>query len=76
MLSAHLAAQGIYGGGKRQFGFDIVEDGDQKRLVPNAAEQAVLAPDEGHGQAGATYCDIAAATGRQPMTAKRILDRT
>lgn len=72
----HLAAQGIYGGGKRQFGFDIVEDGGEKRLVPNEAEQAVLAKMKAMRQAGATYRNIAAVTGQQPMTVKRILDRT
>jgi putative DNA-invertase from lambdoid prophage Rac len=72
----HLAAQNIYGGGKRQFGFDIVEDGDEKRLVPNEAEQAVLAEMKAMRQAGATYRNIAAGTGQQPMTVKRILDRT
>jgi hypothetical protein len=39
----HLAAQGIYGGGKRPFGFDVVGEGKAKRLVSNEAEQAVIA---------------------------------
>ena len=33
-VKRHLAAQGVYNGGKRPFGFDVVD----KRLVPNAAE--------------------------------------
>jgi putative DNA-invertase from lambdoid prophage Rac len=37
-VKRHLAAQGVYNGGKRPFGFDVVD----KRLVPNAAEQALL----------------------------------
>jgi putative DNA-invertase from lambdoid prophage Rac len=37
-VKRHLTAQVVYGGGKRPFGFDVVD----KRLVPNAAEQAAL----------------------------------
>src|SRR5918994_4127590 len=37
-VKRHLAAQGIYGGGKRPFGFDIVDG----KLVPNAAEQTAI----------------------------------
>src|ERR1700688_4378349 len=39
----HLASQGIYGGGKKPLGFDVVQAGDDKRLVPNPHEQAALA---------------------------------
>jgi putative DNA-invertase from lambdoid prophage Rac len=35
----HRASQRLYNGGKRPFGFDVVDDG---RLVPNANEQAAL----------------------------------
>ena len=38
----HLASQGIYSGGKRPFGFDIVLDGETRRLVPNAEETATI----------------------------------
>src|SRR5258705_5015600 len=38
-VKRHLAAQGVYGGGKRPFGYDVIEG----RLVPNAAELATLA---------------------------------
>src|SRR5215204_2551573 len=34
-VKRHLAAQGVYGGGKRPFGFDVVGEGKAKRLVPN-----------------------------------------
>jgi DNA invertase Pin-like site-specific DNA recombinase len=37
-VKRHLATQGIYGGGKRPFGFDVVDG----RLVPNANEQIAL----------------------------------
>src|SRR5258707_11588655 len=35
-VKRHLASQGVYGGGKRPFGFDVVDG----RLVPNPREQA------------------------------------
>jgi putative DNA-invertase from lambdoid prophage Rac len=35
----HRAEQRLYNGGKRQFGWDVVDG----RLVPNATEQAALA---------------------------------
>ena len=38
----HLTSQGIYSGGKRPFGFDIVMDGEISRMVPNEAEMAVI----------------------------------
>jgi DNA invertase Pin-like site-specific DNA recombinase len=38
-VKRHLAARGIFGGGKRPFGFDVVDG----RLVPNAKEQVALA---------------------------------
>jgi putative DNA-invertase from lambdoid prophage Rac len=37
-VKRHLASQGVYGGGKRPFGFDVVDS----RLVPKAEEQAAL----------------------------------
>src|SRR6516165_10023812 len=37
-VKRHLAAQGVYGGGKRPFGFDMVDG----RLVSNPKEQAAL----------------------------------
>jgi DNA invertase Pin-like site-specific DNA recombinase len=37
-VKRHLATQGVYGGGRRPFGFDVVDG----RLVPNAKEQAAL----------------------------------
>jgi len=71
-VKRHLAAQGVYNGGKRPFGFDIVEG----RLVPNAAEQAALARMRAMRAEGATFRAIAAAEHiATPMTVKRILDR-
>jgi putative DNA-invertase from lambdoid prophage Rac len=37
-VKRHLASQGVYGGGKRPFGFDVMDG----RLVPNVKEQAAL----------------------------------
>jgi putative DNA-invertase from lambdoid prophage Rac len=68
----HLAVQGIYSGGKRPFGFDVVED----RLQPNASEQRTIARMKRMRASGKTYRAIAAATGfRDAKTVKRILDR-
>jgi putative DNA-invertase from lambdoid prophage Rac len=39
----HRVAHQLYNGGKRPFGFDIVGEGKDRRLVPNANEQAALA---------------------------------
>lgn len=38
----HRASQRLYNGGKRPFGFDIEGEGKDRRLVPNANEQAAL----------------------------------
>src|SRR5205823_3933854 len=69
-VKRHLASQGVYGGGKRPFGFDVVDD----RLVPNAAEQAAVARMKAMKQDGATLRAIGAAVGiKSPMTVRRIL---
>jgi putative DNA-invertase from lambdoid prophage Rac len=39
----HRASQRLFNGGKRPFGFDIEGEGKNRRLVPNANEQAALA---------------------------------
>ncbi|HEY1862954.1 MAG TPA: hypothetical protein VGG77_04520 [Roseiarcus sp.] len=74
-VKKHQAELGLYNGGIRPFGFDIVEDGDLKRLVPNAAEQAKVDRMKAMRKDGSTFRDIAAVTGHQPMSVKRILDR-
>jgi DNA invertase Pin-like site-specific DNA recombinase len=71
-VKRHLASQGIYGGGKRPFGFDEIDG----RLVPNPAEQATIRRMVEMRTAGATYRAICSATGiADPKTAKRILER-
>jgi DNA invertase Pin-like site-specific DNA recombinase len=68
----HLVEQGIYAGGKRPFGFDVVDG----RLEPNANEQRMLARMKRMRAQGKTYRAIAAAAGfKDAKTVKRILDR-
>jgi putative DNA-invertase from lambdoid prophage Rac len=71
----HLTAQGVFSGGKRPFGSDIVQDGEIRRFIPNAAEQADIARMQAMRQEGATYRQIGAAIGKGPKTVQRILDR-
>jgi DNA invertase Pin-like site-specific DNA recombinase len=71
----HLAAQGVFGGGRRPFGFDIVQDGDVQRMVPNAPEQAVIERMKSMRANGATYREIGGAVGLHGRTVQRILDR-
>jgi DNA invertase Pin-like site-specific DNA recombinase len=74
-VKRHLAAQGVYGGGKRPFGFDVVGEGKAKRLVPNAEEQAVVARMRALRDQKQSFHRIGAAVGKPAMTVKRILDR-
>lgn len=71
----HLASQGIFSGGKRQFGYDIVQDGDVQRIVPNAAEQAKIERMKDMRANGATYRTIAGELGMYGRTVQRILER-
>lgn len=66
-----LAAQGVYNGGSRPIGSDIVDG----RLVPNPEEQAVLSRIRSMRAAGAGLREIARAVGKQPTTVKRIIER-
>ena len=71
----HLAAQGVFGGGRRPFGFDIVQDGDVQRMVPNAPEQVVIERMKSMRANGATYREIGGEVGMYGRTVQRILDR-
>jgi putative DNA-invertase from lambdoid prophage Rac len=71
----HLTSQGIFSGGKRPFGYDIVSDGDVRRLVPNAAEMATIERMRTMRDEGATYRAIGAATGHPYKSVERILER-
>jgi putative DNA-invertase from lambdoid prophage Rac len=71
----HLASQGVFGGGKRPFGSDVVMDGKIRRLVPNEAEMAVIEQMRAMRREGATYRAIGSVTGHQPASVQRILER-
>ena len=67
----HRAEQRLYNGGKRQFGWDVVDG----RLVPNAIEQAVIERMKSMRANGATYREIGGEVGMYGRTVQRILDR-
>jgi DNA invertase Pin-like site-specific DNA recombinase len=72
-VKRHLAAQGVYGGGKRPFGYDIVDG----RLVPNEAEQTTIAKMRRMRANNASLREIAEEVGiSTAMTVKRILQRS
>src|SRR5262245_57442201 len=71
----HMAAHSLFLGGRRPFGFDIVEDGDVSRLVPNATEQAVIERMQVMRRTGATFRTIGEAVGLPFKTVARILER-
>ena len=71
----HLTSQGVFSGGSRPFGYDIVQDGDVQRMVPNAAEMAVIDRMKAMRASGETFRAIGAVTGQGPKTVQRILDR-
>jgi DNA invertase Pin-like site-specific DNA recombinase len=76
-VKRHLASQGVYGGGKRPFGYDVVD----KRLVPNPKEQQAMARMHALRAERETYREIGARIATEfgvslrPMTIKRILGR-
>jgi putative DNA-invertase from lambdoid prophage Rac len=76
-VKRHLALQGIYGGGKRPFGYDVIEG----RLVPKANEQAAIARMKALRKKGKPYREISKVIADNfqvdmpAMTIKRILDR-
>lgn len=71
----HMASQGLFSGGSRQFGYDKVRDGSFVRLVPNAEEQAIISKMKSMKANGASLREIGAATGQGFRNVKRILDR-
>jgi putative DNA-invertase from lambdoid prophage Rac len=78
----HRAAQRLYNGGKRPFGFDVVGEGKKRHLVPNAHEQAALARARAMQKAGASLREIGAAMANEfelpamdAKTIQRILAR-
>jgi putative DNA-invertase from lambdoid prophage Rac len=71
----HLTSKGVFSGGKRPFGFDIVEDGDIQRVAPNAAEQSIIERMKAMRAKGATYRAIGGEFGMYGRTIQRILER-
>jgi putative DNA-invertase from lambdoid prophage Rac len=73
----HRVAQRLFNGGKRPFGFDIVGKDKDRRLVPNANEQAALERARALRAEGKSYRDIADAWisefGMRKFDAKSIL---
>ena len=72
--SRHLASQGVFGGGSRPFGYDIVRMETQAHR-PQRGRDGGDRTDEVHAASGATYRAIGAVTGQGPKTVQRILDR-
>ncbi|MER9166211.1 recombinase family protein [Mesorhizobium australicum] len=70
-VKRHLAAQGVYGGGKAPFGFNVVEG----RLLADADQMATLAKMRSLRKRGSSFRAIGEATGMKAMSVKRILDR-
>ncbi|PBC22146.1 MULTISPECIES: recombinase family protein [unclassified Mesorhizobium] len=70
-----MASRGLYNGGKRPFGFDVVAEADDKRLVPNEAEQAVIARMVVMRRDGASFNRIGQEVGMDMKTVSRILAR-
>jgi DNA invertase Pin-like site-specific DNA recombinase len=71
----HLAGQGIFSGGSRPFGYDVVLDGEVRRLVPNEAEMAKLKRMKAMRKKGASLREIFAAAGLPFKSVQRILER-
>ena len=71
----HLTAGGVYNGGRRPFGVDVVMDGEVPRMVPNPAEMLVIERMQAMRKDGATYRAIGAVTGHGPKSVQRILER-
>lgn len=70
-----MAQRELYSGGEHPFGYDIAGDGKLRHLVPNEAEQGVIAQMRAARARGDTYRAIGKAHGKQPMAMRRILIR-
>ncbi len=79
---AHRAAQQLYNGGRRPFGFDVVGEGKERSLVPNELEQEALRHAQSMRKGGATLRAIAVELAQDygiqtldPKTLQRMLNR-
>lgn len=70
-----MSQRGLHSGGERPFGYDIVREGKLRRLVPNDAEQRIIAEMRAARARGDSYRAIGSVHGKQPMTVRRILMR-
>ena len=70
-VKRHLASQGIYGGGRVPFGFEVADG----KLIENAEQQKTLQQMRALKAQGLSIRKVAEAVSMQPMTVKRILDR-
>lgn len=68
-VKRHLASQGVYGGGRKPFGYTIVDG----KLEPNEEELALIARMQ--AMRPLSYSKIGAAIGMDPKTVHRILHR-
>ncbi|TXN22153.1 hypothetical protein [Methylobacterium sp. WL9] len=71
-MKRHLAAEGVYGGEKRPFGWRIVDG----RLVEDTEEQPVLQTMVRMQKDGASLREIGQATCKEATIVNRILFRT
>ncbi len=67
----YRASVGLYNGGKKQFGYDIIDG----KMVENAEEQATLRRMLERRAAGTSYHKIGAEFGKDAKSVKRMLDR-
>jgi DNA invertase Pin-like site-specific DNA recombinase len=70
-----MSQRGLHSGGERPFGYDIVREGKLRRLVPNDAEQRIIAEMRAARARGDSYRAIGSVHRKQPMTVRRILMR-
>ena len=70
-----MAARGLHSGGERPFGYHIVRNGKERRLIPNKEEQRIIAEMRRARERGDSYRAIGSRFGKPPMTVRRILLR-
>jgi hypothetical protein len=74
-VARHLTSQGIFNGGKRPFGFDIVEDARSSAWSRTLTRMAVIERMKSMRENGASFREIGAVTGHGPKSVQRMLER-